>query len=87
MVLEIATRWQAAVNTEHLLRMAFCWAETRREEKKKIVRVSWETLCYLLTVNTHGTQNIKTVTPLPECTFFQSYQMCYKNITAISYIL
>ena len=47
MVLEIATRWQAAVNTEHLLRMAFCWAETRREERKKIVRVSWETLCYL----------------------------------------
>jgi hypothetical protein len=32
-----------------------------REGNKKIVRVSWKTLYYFHTVNTHGTQNIKTV--------------------------
>jgi hypothetical protein len=37
------------LNTEHLLRMAFCWAEMHREEKHKIVHVSWEMLYYLFT--------------------------------------
>jgi hypothetical protein len=32
-MLEVATRWKAAVNTEHLLRMATCSAETRREKQ------------------------------------------------------
>jgi hypothetical protein len=47
---------KAAVNTEHL-----GMAETRREEKKKIVHVTWETFYYLHTVNKHCTQNIKII--------------------------
>ena len=66
-ILEIAARWKTTINTEHLLRMASYWAETRREEKKKIVRVSWEALYYLQTVNRHGTQNIKRDVSLFTC--------------------
>ena len=50
-----------SVKTIRLLRKDSCCAETRREGKKKIMHVSWETLYCLYIVNMHGTQNIKTL--------------------------
>jgi hypothetical protein len=49
---KITTRWEAAVNTKHLLRLAVCWAETRRGKKYKTVLLSWETLYYLYYLHT-----------------------------------
>ena len=57
-ILEVATRWKTTFNTEHLLKLASCYAEKRREKNKKTVHVSWETVYDLSSVNRHGTENI-----------------------------
>jgi hypothetical protein len=47
----------------------------RRENKKKIVRVSWKTLCYLHIVNTHGAKNI---TKERQCKYNVTLRRCRK---------
>ena len=52
----------------------------RRQDKKKIVRVSWKTLCYLHIVNMHGAKNI---TKQRQCTYNVTLRRFRKIIISV----